>query len=34
MTDSKNVPASGPAPSTDAARLMHYDAAKKSTGIA
>lgn len=34
MTDSKNMPTSGLAPSTDAARLMHYDAAKKSTGIA
>jgi|FEC22Drversion2_1045045.scaffolds.fasta_scaffold00497_36 TM2 domain-containing membrane protein YozV len=34
MTDQSNVPAAPSAPSTDAARLMQYDAAKKSTGIA
>jgi TM2 domain-containing membrane protein YozV len=35
MTDSTNLPADAPRPPTsDAARLMQYDAAKKSTGIA
>ncbi len=41
MTDSSNVsartspgPAAPPPPSTDAARLMQYDASKRSTGIA
>jgi TM2 domain-containing membrane protein YozV len=36
MTDSTNVPANTPPPppTSDAARLMQYDAAKKSTGIA
>ncbi|UYN95308.1 MAG: TM2 domain-containing protein [Enhydrobacter sp.] len=34
MTDSSNVRAPPPSPGSDAARLMQYDASKKSTGIA
>jgi TM2 domain-containing membrane protein YozV len=34
MTDSANLPTNPPPTTSDAARLMQYDAAKKSTGIA